>query len=543
MKEKGKKKKKENHRNGLEVKVFRNLKIRTKLTLCFIVISCLVVVVGISGVSSMKKMSTDTNELYEQDLMGISIAKELKINLITIENDMTLLTASKTENDIPRYISHIEELININDELLLDYEKTTSSSQDKEIFGQLDLLFKDYRKTSEEFFNLINEKKYDEAKVKLSPFKVIYEEMSSVLNELIEFNVTDAENASLQAQNLFLVSAKVTMAISLLGLLMAIVLGYLTSKYLGKQLNNIVKFAEALGDGDLTQTMRVVSHDEIGNMTEALNKSAENIKNLVLEVNISTADISSSSEELSATIEEISSQMEGVNHASNEISLGGEQLSAATEEVSASMEEILATTEELASKADEAENAVKEIKDRAAAVREKGIDSVALSRKIYEDKYKKVSQAIADGKVVEEIAIMTESIGNIASQTNLLALNAAIEAARAGEQGRGFAVVAEEVKKLAEQSSQAVTNIQGIVNQVKNAFANLSEGAKETLKFIENNVNPDYEMLIETGNQYQKDAELINDMSREIAIASKQMTETIEEVSSALQNVSATTEE
>ena len=68
---------------------------------------------------------------------------------------------------------------------------------------------------------------------------------------------------------------------------------------------------------------------------------------------------------------------------------------------------------------------------------------------------------LKNGKVVDNIKIMADTIGSIAEQTNLLALNAAIEAARAGEQGKGFAVVAEEVRKLAEQSSQAVTGIQG----------------------------------------------------------------------------------
>ncbi|MDZ5010777.1 methyl-accepting chemotaxis protein, partial [Clostridium perfringens] len=118
---------------------------------------------------------------------------------------------------------------------------------------------------------------------------------------------------------------------------------------------------------------------------------------------------------------------------------------------------------------DGSNNAI-EIKNRATKVKKDSKIAKENTNEIYIEIEKDVLKNIEQGKVVNDIKIMADSIENIAGQTNLLALNAAIEAARAGEQGRGFSVVAEEVRKLAEQSSSAVVEIQNTIESVKKVF-------------------------------------------------------------------------
>lgn len=155
---------------------------------------------------------------------------------------------------------------------------------------------------------------------------------------------------------------------------------------------------------------------------------------------------------------------------------------------------------------------------------------------------KKMQKAIEDGKVVESIKVMAETIGGIAEQTNLLALNAAIEAARAGEQGKGFAVVAEEVRKLAEQSSDAVINIQDTINKVQLAFNSSINTGSDILEFISKNVEEQFNDYSEVGNKYYNDSNFVSNMSEEIAAMSEEITATVGQVSEAIQNMAQTSQ-
>lgn len=179
----------------------------------------------------------------------------------------------------------------------------------------------------------------------------------------------------------------------------------------------------------------------------------------------------------------------------------------------------------------EGSNNASKSKERATEVEKKGEEAIKEARSLYEEKKNHMVQAIEDGRVVDNIKIMADTIASISEQTNLLALNAAIEAARAGEQGKGFAVVAEEVKKLAEQSSQAVTGIQDTIVKVQDAFKNLSGNGNDVLKFINEDVDPKFKEFGNMGNQYYNDSDFVSKMSEEIASMSEELTATINQVS------------
>jgi len=145
--------------------------------------------------------------------------------------------------------------------------------------------------------------------------------------------------------------------------------------------------------------------------------------------------------------------------------------------------------------------------------------------------------------VVDQISHLAENIAGIADQTNLLALNAAIEAARAGEQGRGFAVVAEEVRKLAEDSSQAVASIQALTRQVQEAIGVLIDNSNAALEFMSENVLRDYRLMVDIGKQYKDDSAAIYQLTDKITQTVNQVVTAMQEISRSLEATSATIEE
>lgn len=525
------------------MKWFKNLKIAQKLILSFLIVASFIGIVGAYGIFSMKKINSNTSTLYEVNLKEISILYQLEVNLSQTYSNLSSLLNPVNRDNLNAIIKEMVDIAEQNNKLISEYQSIIVTKEDKDLFTRFQTILAEYRPIKEQFIKDINNGNYAEAEKKYPQIEKKREMMFELIEDDINLNVDLAQKDYSNSKNTFNTSSKFVLIFIISGIILAILFGIIIANMMSKQFKKIVNFADSLGDGDLTKTMETDTKDEIGQVIISLNKAILNIRQLISEVGNSSEDISATSEELSAITEEVSSKMEMINESTKQISTGVESLSAITEEVNASTEEINASTVELSNKADKGELNSKEISERAIKVKVKGIESERISKEILTEKHFNIKKAIEAGKVVEEINIMAQAISDITKQTNLLALNASIEASRAGEQGKGFAVVADEVRKLAEQSSVTVTNIQGVINQVKSVFNNLSENAQDLLSFLENNVQQDYRLLVETAIQYEKDAQFISAISEDISSASKSMTETINQVSGAIENVSITTQE
>ena len=306
---------------------------------------------------------------------------------------------------------------------------------------------------------------------------------------------------------------------------------------IGKNLKEVNNFAMKIAEGDLTETLKLKSNDEFGEMSKHLNSMASNLQVIIQSIRENSESISASSEELSATVEELSTNSIIINETVENIVEEIEGSCAVTEEVSASIEEVNASMNVLSSKSLEGSSNANKAKERAVKAQENSKTVRKIARDLYEQKEENMKKVMEESSIIDKVGVMADTIASIADQTNLLALNAAIEAARAGEQGKGFSVVADEVRKLAEESSNAVLEIQKTIESVKEVFNKSIATGNDILEFIKVDISKNYQEYEETGSQYYSDSDFVSNMTEEIAAMSEEVTATVAQVAEAMQHM------
>jgi len=519
------------------MKIVRDLSIKTKLLSGFMCIALLIAVTGFFGKFGMTNIQENAQNIYSNNLQSIDVIHLIKENLL---DELSIVQGTIIEDNTDKTkeaIKMIEESQSATDKYIESFDKIIISDDSKKTFNDFTSLLEKYKIERNSVLELLTNGNYSEAiNQRVNMFEA-RDDMFEKLNELIETNHSLAKEANESNAENYKMTTNIMHVILAVGIILAIIIGSILSLYISKTVKKVLLFAEALGNGDLTYSLESKSNDELGKLIKALNHAKERMRGIIENIIDQAQGVTASSEELSATLEEMASNFENIDKNTSEIVKNINAINESTQELSSTMEEVNSGITQLASSSTESSEQSIDIKERATDIKEKGSNSKRTADRLYEEKQHNIIKAIQQGKVVSEIGIIAKSIAAIAEQTNLLALNANIEAARAGEQGKGFAVVANEVKVLAEQSADYVKSIQTVVSNVQVTFDNLSTNSKDILYYIDNSVKKDYDLLIDTGDKYEKDAAFISDLSQNMASMTEELNASTEEISAVVQTI------
>lgn len=341
---------------------------------------------------------------------------------------------------------------------------------------------------------------------------------------------------------------KSLVAMIVVAVLIALVIIVLVTAFMagliGKMLAPIQMLKQfASGDFSENAVSEKAIPKEYKNETEQIKTATAEVKQQIRGIILNTKE---EAQNISSIAESTSAKMAVLNNNISEIAdstvQAMEQTAAAkqlTESIQKTGQELGLAVENVVKKAGEAADQSGDIMDRAGRQYQASETSGKEAVLIYEETKNELELAIERSQRVGEIDTLTDEILAISSQTNLLALNASIEASRAGEAGRGFAVVADEIRKLADNSKEAVDKIREVTDDVVQNVVFLSQSSEKLLQFMNEKVMEDYKGMAELARMYQKDAAFYNDISGALGTASIEMNQGMEEINGSIVAVAA----
>lgn len=520
---------------GISMSVYSNLKVSTKLRVKYVIMIVLITLIGYIGITRAKEINQGADSLYYNHVVRISAVNVLNKNYS--QNLESMLS-----NEKEGFNEKNEKRIAENNEKINLYKAGITREEDKEVFNKLEEDIKSYRVKVQNYLRLSTSGMANEALNEVESIKKSHEDILSSLDKMIELNNKWAKETIDSNEKVYGNAIKIIIGITLTAYIVSTTISFVIIKSIERSLRKTNEFANRLSEYDFSTPLELNAKNEFGVTAKALNKARENISSLIKEVISASENIAASSQELSASVQEVASKFHLIDVSTGEINNVLQDTSASSQQIAASSEEVDASVNILSNKAVEGSSNAEKIKDRAKKARDESREGFKNAAKVYSEVEGAILVDIEKGKVVEEIKTMAETIDSIAQQTNLLALNAAIEAARARESGHGFAVVAEEVRRLAEQSSNEVQNVKNTIDKVQEAFKSLSDNSRQLLEFMDSKVKVQFERFIEIGEKYETDGDFVSSMSEELASMTQEISSTMNQVSEAIQSMAQMTE-
>lgn len=530
--------------------MFKNLTIKARLIFVLSFLSAMMLGIGLLGLWGLSEGNEETRTIYEDRMMALAQVDEIYALILSNRLEMNQAVLNPTAAVIRQNTAQVEANIEAITEIWAEFMNTYLTEEEK-------VLAEGFAEDRGRFVRdgLIPAVEALRANDLARAREIVMVEMEQLYGPLeeevhalddLQKNIAEVEYG--HAVSRYESIRDLSIALILSSLALAFWVGSVLVRAIVNPLNEMVRVADNIARGDLSDRIDTSSKDEMGklqasmySMSQSLNKMADAAT--ALAAGDLTARVDPQSErdvlgnalarmvdKLRQMIAEVTQGASGLSAAAQQVSSASQSLSQGTSEQAASVEETSASLEEMsASITRNAENS-------------KEMEKIAVKGAIdAEESGRSVQETV---EAMKQIAQKTGIVEEIAYQTNLLALNAAIEAARAGEHGRGFAVVAAEVRQLAGRSQNAAKEI----SELAKSSVRIAETSGKQLIDLVPAIRKTAELVQEVAaasgeqssgvNQVNKAMGMMDQITQRNASASEELASTAEEMSSQAESLS-----
>ncbi|MBS4174243.1 methyl-accepting chemotaxis protein [Bacillus sp. FJAT-49736] len=523
------------------------LTISKKLILSFLSIAILLGIASSISIYYLHKIDDSDTDLINRRAVVLTNAQKIQVET---EKQLSNLRGYLIKNDM-QYKMELNSANENTAKLIKSTIKLTKRDVDKQRLRNLDELNQQMNQKYEQLFQLVQENKKPEDILYFYERELlpIGKKMAPISDEMANEQQKLMNEGSESNSKMVNAAVLIVTIISIIAFLLSIVIGVIMSGKISKPIVKVVKVAEQIAHGDLTpDDIQVKNTDEIGILAAAFNQMKENLRLLVSKVSLSAEQVASASEELTASAEQTSKATEMITFTIQEMAVSSEKQLESVHEGVESMNEMSTDIHEIAENGKVTSNVSVQASEKAM----EGNKAIQLAVKQMDSVNSTMTKLAQVVRVMDEhskeIGNIIEVITNIASQTNLLALNAAIEAARAGENGKGFAVVAEEVRTLAEQSSESAKQITQLITNIQDytseAVQQMEAGTREVNQGTQlvDTAGRLFEEIKSSVDQVASQIQEISGASEQMSASSTQVVHSIDTISKESQNVSIETQ-
>ena len=429
--------------------------IRARTIFSFGVILLVVLSVGLFAFWHLTAIREQTHELKVDAVEGLHhsalIKDALATNFLALSQLRDPAMSGAARQRLAKSRAEIEHLT-------AEYERRFLTDDDREAFSNFVAAYGGYERVRASMLDQAPGPNLS------APIDASERELKSAFDAAFDTiaNLASANRASANVK-IDLVESKIASLVTAMtvgfaiALVLATVVGLLLLRAITVPLKQLSGLMDTVRQGDFTRRMKIVRRDELGELGEGFNRMADEVMELVGQVQRSGIRVNTSMTEIAATSRQQQATASEIAATTTEIGATSREIAATSKELVRTMSDVTTVSEHAAALASGSQSELTHMEESMSQVMEAAA-SINSKLAVLNDKAGDINQVVT-------------TITKIADQTNLLSLNAAIEAEKAGEYGRGFAVVSSEIRRLADQTAVATYDIEQMVKEIQSAVS------------------------------------------------------------------------